>query len=281
MKNIKYIALLFSLTLLISCGEDDVDSVTNPGVLSPTSEISIGFIDANDGQLLLEDGGTVSFTIGLNVNPLNVATEVTLAISSSDGTIDGASFPTTVTIPAGETTVEVTATFADDGVAEGTDIETFTLTITDADFGGSTEYYLTPADVNRSIDVTDSLPVIVVTTPSDVDFNFTWTGTTTDLDIRIRDAGLNVIDTGYSVTPDETVTLGQADPDGVYTISVRPWTVNDPTSDYTFEFVSPAGTETFTGTLTLGAGFWADEFPVLEITKATNGMEVTYSFIEL
>ena len=32
MKNIKYLALLFSLTLLISCGQDDVDSVTNPGV---------------------------------------------------------------------------------------------------------------------------------------------------------------------------------------------------------------------------------------------------------
>lgn len=280
MKNIKYIALLFSLTLLISCGEDDVDSVTNPGELTPTSEISIGFIDANDGQTVLEAGGTVSFTIGLNVNPLNVATEVTLGITSSDGTIDGASFPSTVTIPAGETTVEVTATFADDGVAEGTDVETFTVEILDADFGGSLVYYLTPADVSRSINVVDSLPVIVVTTPSDVDFNFTWTGTS-DLDIRIRDAGFNEIDTGYSVTPGETVTLGQADPDGVYTISVRPWTVNDPTSDYTFEFVSPAGTETFTGTVTLGAGFWADEIPVLEITKATNGMEVTYSFIEL
>tara|TARA_R110001632_G_scaffold107700_1_gene217392 strand:- start:6242 stop:7087 length:846 start_codon:yes stop_codon:yes gene_type:complete len=281
MKNIKYIALLLlSVTLLISCGEDDVDSVTNDGVFSPTSEISIGFIDTNDGQLVLESGGTVSFTIGLSVNPLSVDTEVTLGISSSDGTIDGATYPASVTIPAGSTTVDLDVTFADDGVAEGTTAETFTIEILNADFGGSTVFYLTAADINRTVDVVDTLPVIVVTTPSDVDFNFTWIGTS-DLDIRIRDAGLNTIDTGYSVTPDETVTLGQGDADGVYTVSVRPWTVNDPTSDYTIEFVSPAGTETFTGTVTLTSGFWADEITVLEITKATNGTEVTYSFVEL
>ena len=124
------------------------------------------------------------------------------------------------------------------------------------------------------------MPVIVVTTPSDVDFNFTWTGAS-DLDCRIRDAALNYIDTGYSVTPGETVTLGQSDPDGVYTFSIRPWSVADPTSDYTIDFVSPAGTETFTGTVTLGAGFWAEEFTVLEIEKVTSGSQVTYTFTEL
>lgn len=280
MKNIKFIALLFSLTLLISCGEDDVDSVTNPGVFTPTSEISIGFIDSNDGQTVLENGGSVSLTVGLSVNPLSVPTEVTLGISSSDGTVDGASVPTTLTIPAGETSVDLTVTFADDGVNEGTIPETFTVEILDADFGGSTVFYLTPADVTRTVDVVDTLPVIVVTTPSDVDFNFAWIGTS-DLDIRIRDAALNTIDTGYSVTPGETVTLGQTDADGVYTLSVRPWTVADPTSDYLIEFVSPAGTESFIGTVTLGAGFWADEFGVLEVLKETSGTVVTYTFTEL
>lgn len=280
MKNIKFIALLFSLTLLISCGEDDVDSVTNPGVFTPTSEISIGFIDSNDDQTVLENGGSVSLTVGLSVNPLSVPTEVTLGISSSDGTVDGASVPTTLTIPAGETSVDLTVTFADDGVNEGTIPETFTVEILDADFGGSTVFYLTPADVTRTVDVVDTLPVIVVTTPSDVDFNFAWTGTS-DLDIRLRDAGLTDIDTGYSVTPGETVTLGQTDADGVYTLSVRPWTVVDPTSDYLIEFVSPAGTESFIGTVTLGAGFWADEFGVLEVLKETSGTVVTYTFTEL
>ena len=55
MKNIKYLALLiFSITLLVSCGQDDADSVTNPGTLNPTSEINLGFTDDNDGQLVLE-----------------------------------------------------------------------------------------------------------------------------------------------------------------------------------------------------------------------------------
>ena len=93
MKNIKYLALLFSLTLLISCGQDDVDSVTNPGVLTPTSEINLGFTDANGGQLVLEsdEENAITFVISLSTNPLSVATTITLAGSSSDGTVDGAS----------------------------------------------------------------------------------------------------------------------------------------------------------------------------------------------
>ena len=68
MKNIKYLALLlFSITLLISCGQDEVDSVTNPGVLTPTSEINLGFTDSNGGQLVLESGGdAITFVIGLS-----------------------------------------------------------------------------------------------------------------------------------------------------------------------------------------------------------------------
>ena len=119
-----------------------------------------------------------------------------------------------------------------------------------------------------------------MTTPADVDFNFTWTGGS-DLDVRIRDAGLNDIDTGYSVTPGETATLAQGDPDGIYTFSIRPWTVADPTSDWTIDFVHPDGTETFTGTVILGGGFWADEFTILEIEKVTDGATVTYTFTEI
>ena len=69
MKNIKYLALLvFSITLLVSCGQDDVDSVTNPGTLNPTSEINLGFIDDKDGQLVLEsaDDNATTLTIGLS-----------------------------------------------------------------------------------------------------------------------------------------------------------------------------------------------------------------------
>ena len=63
MKNFKYIAILLTFTLFMGCGEDDVDSITNDGTYSPTSEISIGFTDINDEQIVTEDGGTISFAI--------------------------------------------------------------------------------------------------------------------------------------------------------------------------------------------------------------------------
>ena len=281
MKNIKYLALLFSLTLLISCGQDDVDSVTNPGVLTPTSEINLGFTDANGGQLVLESGGdAITFVIGLSTNPLPVATTITLVGSSTSGSLDGASYPETVTIPAGDTSVDVVVSFVDDGVPEGTDVETFTIEILDADFGGSNDYYLTPGDISRTIDVTDTLPLSVVTTVGDVDFGFYW-GDSSDLDCRIRDAALNSIDIGYTVTPGENVTLPGSVSDGVYTFSIRPWDVASSSIDYLIEMEVPTGEiYPFNGKLVNASGGWSQEITSLEITKSTNGSVVTYTIIQ-
>lgn len=277
MKNFKYLAVLLTFTLFIACGEDDVDSITNDGTYSPTSEISIGFSDSNDGLLLLEAGGTADYTITHSIGALPDDMVISLSMSSSDGSVE-ATFPATVTIPAGQTSVTFTCTLNDDGVAG--DMETYVLSIADAVIEGDTsQYYVTTADGERTMDIVDSLPVIVTTTPSDVDFNFIWTGTS-DLDIRIRDAALNTIDTGYSVTPGETVTLGQADPDGTYTLSIRPWTVADPTSEWEVDFVYPTGNEIFRGIVTLGGGSWSEEFTILEIEKVTSGGTVTYTFTE-
>ena len=281
MKNIKYLALLFSLTLLISCGQDNVDSVTNPGVHTPTSEINLGFTDANGGQLVLESGGdAITFVIGLSTNPLPVATTITLVGSSTNGSLDGASYPETVTIPAGDTSVDVVVSFSDDGVAEGTDVETFTIEILDADFGGSNNYYLTPGDISRTIDVTDTLPLSVVTTVGDVDFGFYW-GDSSDLDCRIRDAALNSIDIGYTVTPGENVTLPGSVSDGVYTFSIRPWDVASSSIDYLIEMEVPTGEiYPFNGKLLNATGGWSQEITSLEITKSTNGSVVTYTIIQ-
>ena len=281
MKNIKYLALLFSLTLLISCGQDNVDSVTNPGVYTPTSEINLGFTDANGGQLVLESGGdAITFVIGLSTNPLPVATTITLVGSSTNGSLDGASYPETVTIPAGDTSVDVVVSFSDDGVAEGTDVETFTIEILDADFGGSNNYYLTPGDISRTIDVTDTLPLSVVTTVGDVDFGFYW-GDSSDLDCRIRDAALNSIDIGYTVTPGENVTLPGSVSDGVYTFSIRPWDVASSSIDYLIEMEVPTGEiYPFNGKLLNATGGWSQEITSLEITKSTNGSVVTYTIIQ-
>jgi hypothetical protein len=282
MKNIKYLALLFSLTLLISCGQDDVDSVTNPGVLIPTSEINLGFTDDNDGQLVLESSDTnaTTFTISISTNPLPVATVITLGASSSDGTIDGTSFPETVTIPAGETSVDVIVSFSDDGVAEGNEVETVTIEIVDADFGGNFDYYLKAGDITRTIDVTDTLPLVIETTVGDVDFNFYWAGNS-DLDCRIRDADLSPIDIGYSGTPGEFVTLPSAEPDGVYTFSIRPWDVASSAIDYLIEMEVPTDEiYTFTSTLLNAQDGWSQEITSLEITKSTDGAVVTYIIVQ-
>mgnify|MGYP003323150995 FL=1 len=282
MKNIKYLALLFSLTLLISCGQDEVDSVNNPGVLTPTSEIHLGFIDSNDDlPLILESGSDpIVFTIGTNVNPLNVPMTISLGVSSSDGTVDGVSVPGSVVIPAGETSVDVVVNISDDGVAEGTAIETFTIEILDADFGGSDVYYLSPGDITRSFDVTDTLPLIVITTVGAVDFNFTWSDTS-DLDCRIRNALGTTIDTGYSVTPGENVTLPAGAPDGVYTFSIRPWFVNSSAIDYLIEMEVPSGEiYPFDGKLFNATNFWSQEITSLQITKSTDGTEVTYTIVQ-
>ena len=283
MKNIKYLALLvFSITLLVSCGQDDADSVTNPGTLNPTSEINLGFTDDNDGQLVLEsaDDNATTFTISLSTNPLPVATVITLGASSSDGTTDGTSYPETVTIPAGDTSVDVIVSFSDDGVAEGQGVETVTIEILDADFGGNFDYYLTPGDLTRTIDVTDTLPLVVETTVGDVDFSFFWAGDS-DLDCRIRDAFLTTIDSGYSVTPGEFVTLPGSVPDGVYTFSIRPWDVYSSAIDYLIEMEVPTNeVYPFTSTLFNATGGWSQEITSLEITKSTNGALVTYTIVQ-
>lgn len=216
----------------------------------------------------------------MSTNPLPVATTITLVGSSTNGSLDGASYPETVTIPAGDTSVDVVVSFVDDGVPEGTDVETFTIEILDADFGGSNNYYLTPGDISRTIDVTDTLPLSVVTTVGDVDFGFYW-GDSSDLDCRIRDAALNSIDIGYTVTPGENVTLPGSVSDGVYTFSIRPWSVASSSIDYLIEMEVPTGEiYPFNGKLVNASGGWSQEITSLEITKSTNGSVVTYTIIQ-
>ncbi|MGB1501746.1 MAG: hypothetical protein ACPH3L_08980 [Flavobacteriaceae bacterium] len=288
MKNIKYLALLlFSITLLVSCGQDDADSVTNPGTLNPTSEINIGFTDDNDGQLVLEgeEDNATTFTISLSTNPLPVATVITLGVSSSDGTTDGTSFPETVTIPAGDTSVDVVVSFTDDGVAEGTDVETVTIEILDADFGGDFDYYLTPGDITRTIDVTDSLPFSVVTEVGPLDMTFYWAGFS-DLDagiFSVAQGGFIDISQNFDQDP-EFLSIPAAAPDGQYIFVIAPWSVASSSIDWLVEFeVVSHPVQTvypFTGTLSNAGGFYSDLRNTIEITKSTNGSEVTYTIIQ-
>ena len=251
MKNIKYLALLFSLTLLISCGQDDADSVTNPGEYTPTSEVNVGFTDTNIDQMVLENDPTadpLTYTIGTNINPLDVDITLTLGITSSDGSPDGASYPQTVIIPAGESSVDVQLSFSDDGVAEGFAEEIYTFEILDVDFGSSDVYYLTQGELTRNITVIDSEPDFTAP-PGAVEISVTWSNAAKDLDVFLvtgdQDLGGVLIDDSQGVTTTEQVVL-PADQEGVFSLFMYEWSSDYPV-EFNVSFTFPGGlVETFT-----------------------------------
>tara|TARA_B110000285_G_scaffold216049_1_gene262977 strand:+ start:2777 stop:3619 length:843 start_codon:yes stop_codon:yes gene_type:complete len=280
MKNIKYLALLFSLTLLISCGQDNVDSVTNPGEWTPTSEINVGFTDTNGGQIVLENDPTavpLTFSVGTNINPLGLPITVSLGISSSDGSPEGVSFPSTVIIPADETSVEVSVSFSDDGVAEGFAEEVYTLEILDVAFGTSDVYYLTPGESTRKISVVDSEPDFTAP-PGPVQITVTWSNPVKDLDIFLitgdQDLGGTQLDDSQGVTTTEQMTL-PADEEGVFSVYMYEWNFDYP-AEYDISFTFPGGqVETF-----LGAKIESDSFQFTMI-KASLGSQFGYRITQL
>ena len=275
MKNFKYIAILLTFTLFMGCGEDDVDSITNDGTYSPTSEISIVFTDINDEQIVTEDGGTISFTISSSLN-LNTDIEVALGVTASSGSTQSITFPATVTIPAGSVNVQVDIAFADDGLDEGFESELVTLDILSADFGESSEYYLTTADSQRNIFVIDSAPSIV-TTPGDITITVSWADLFKDLDIFLvtgdQDLSGNVIDSSQGITTTEVVVLPQSE-FGLFSVYMYEYYFNYP-ADYELVVTFPDGQEvSYTRNIT------EDGFTIV-INKQPFGTNVACEIIEL
>ena len=272
MKNIKYLALLFSLTLLISCGQDDADSVTNPGEYTPTSEVNVGFTDTNIDQMVLENDPTadpLTYTIGTNINPLDVDITLTLGITSSDGSPDGASYPQTVIIPAGESSVDVQLSFSDDGVAEGFAEEIYTFEILDVDFGSSDVYYLTQGELTRNITVIDSEPDFTAP-PGAVEISVTWSNAAKDLDIFLvtgnQDLGGALIDDSQGVTTTEQVVL-PADQEGVFSLYMYEWSSDYPV-DYEINYVFEDGQ-----VLSFDSNISSDSFQ-FTISKSNDGAQM-------
>ena len=283
MKNIKYLALLlFSITLLISCGQDEVDSVTNPGVFTPTSEVNIGFTDTNLDLVVLENdtdpaAAPITFTIGTGSNPLDVPMTLTLGVSSSDGSPEAVSYPETVTIPAGENSVEIQIDFSDDGVTEGFLPEIYTFEILDVDFGGSDSYYLAPGELTRSITVIDSEPD-VLTSAGPVEITVTWADSSKDFDIFLvagdQDISGTILDSSQGFTTTESVIL-PSNEDGVFSIYMYEYYLDYP-GEYDISFTFPDGTvKTF-----LGAKIQADSF-TFTMLKAPLGSQVGYTITQL
>jgi hypothetical protein len=283
MKNIKYLALLlFSITLLISCGQDDVDSVTNPGIFTPTSEVNIGFTDANLDLVVYENdtdpaAAPITFTIGTGSNPLDIPMTLTLGVSSSDGSPEAVSYPETVTIPAGENSVEIQIDFSDDGVTEGFIPEIYTFEILDVDFGGSDLYYLAPGELTRNISVIDSDPDVLTST-GPVEITITWSDSSIDLDVLLvtgdQDLNGTVLDSSLGVTTTESVTLPSSE-EGVFSLFMNEFYLNYPT-EYDISFTFPDGTvKTF-----LGAKIQSESF-TFTMLKAPIGSQVGYTLTQL
>jgi hypothetical protein len=275
MKNIKYLALLlFSITLLISCGQDGVDSVTNPGELNPTSEVNVGFVDSNYESLVLESGApAVEFTIGTNVNPLGVPVTITFTMSSSDGSPDAVAFPQTAVIDPEETSVDVQVAFSNDDVPEAFIAEYYTFEILDVEFGGSNDYYLTPGELTREIAVIDTEPEFT-TPPGSVEIVMTWDDFFTDLDCFLVSGAGNLIDSSQGVTTTESLTL-PVDEYGVFGIYVQEW-YNSYPATYDLNITFPDGrVETFTDVVISAESYQ------FAITKGSLGAVDGYSITQL
>lgn len=279
MKNIKYLSLLlFSIMLLVSCGQDDVDSVTNPGELTPTSEVNVGFVDSNYESLVIESGGpALDFTIGTNVNPLGLDISVTFGMSSSDGSPEGVAYPQTVVIPADESSVDIQISFSNDDVAEGFIAEVYTFEILNIEYAGSYDYYLTPGELSREISVIDSEPDFT-TPPGPVEIRVTWDDFFKDLDIFLitgdQDLQGTILDDSQGITSTEIVTLPTTE-EGVFSLYMYEWNFDYP-ADYDVTFTFPGGrVETFED-----ATITQDSFQ-FTLTKANFGAQVGYRITQL
>ncbi|MBL4605769.1 MAG: hypothetical protein JKY02_08965 [Flavobacteriaceae bacterium] len=228
MKNLKYILYFFTLALVFSCGEDDVDSVTNEGSVTDSRQITIGFTGVDSDDFLLENGGTATYTFALSEALTSEAT-VTFAMTSDDGSAE-ATF-STVVIPQGDTEGTVTVTFTDDGVADAEEFNTFS--IWNVEYTSSPTIYLTYDGSVRTATVFDVLPIFIDTTAGNVSIRLDW-ATGEDLDLYLRtfpgftSGGANIAFSWFDQP--ETMTMPGALADGVYYIGVDNFLVTPPFS---------------------------------------------------
>ena len=267
LKNILYIAL-FSL-LAVSC-EDNTDSITNPGALSPLpQEVKVSFTDDNATSSPYE-GETMTYRLEMPF-AITGTVDVTLAVTSSDGTVE-ADYPTSITFVDGQSAVYFDVTPADDGVSED---EIYTIAITGVSFSND-NYFAWTGESLRTIEVKD------MPHPSEgpVEITLNWTDTSRDMDLYLIEGnqvlGGTLLDYSFYDFP-ESVTLSDGTPDATYSIYIDQYVFTVPVDfTMTFDYPEPAlASEVFTGTVS-SSGF------VFTFTKTTsiNGV-VSYSVTQL
>lgn len=226
MKKIKLsiYTLLLSLAL-VSCESETTNLVE--GVATPTEQVVIEFSDTNLKTDVLENGGTATYQVSLS-KPLPVDGVVVFDISSSDGSIEstagvGEVSHNEVKIPAGETSVSVTFTFTDDTVSDAEEI--YNVSIKNLNVSETLiKHFITLNEKSgaRTINVYDTLPLVVEAPLGDADIVLNWPGSE-DLDLYLRSEAKitsTVIANSWYSQP-ESVTITQALADGDYFFRVR------------------------------------------------------------
>ncbi|MDY0781186.1 hypothetical protein [Tenacibaculum sp. IB213877] len=283
MKKFKILYIFIFSSVFIACENDDFEPVKSS--YTQTEEVQIGFSDNNNGAIVLEDGGQVSFDVFLS-KALPSQGVVELEVVSSDGSIESngvreLEYSETIIIPEGATTVPVELTFFDDTVSDGGEtytvkIKNFTTVETLTSF-----YIVSTADVTkkeRNVQVYDVLPEIVETTVGDVQIELTWRDSSRDMDLGLfigTEFDLNnLVDASTGVTTTEVVELPLAESDNLFSVYVDQYLFTAAV-DYLITFTFPDGQELeYSGTIN------EDSF-LFHFTKSTDGDNVTYLITEL
>ncbi|MCF2875952.1 MULTISPECIES: hypothetical protein [unclassified Tenacibaculum] len=290
MKKIKLSIYILLLSLgFVSCESETTDPVE--GIATATEQIVIGFSDTNLKTTVLENGGTATYQVSLS-KPLPVDGVVVFDITSSDGSTESTSGVGEVSygevkIPAGETSATVTFTFADDTVADAEEI--YNVSIKNLSVSTTLiKYFITLNNKSseRTINVYDTLPLVVEVPVGDMDIVLDWPGSE-DLDLYLRSEAKitsTVIANSWFSQPEE-VTITQALADGDYFLGLDNYDIATPYNipcTLSLNF-SGGKSEVLLTSLETTATAAANGEPDIwyKINKVTYGSKVTYTIIKL
>lgn len=290
MKKIKLSIYILLLSLgFVSCESETTDPVE--GVATATEQVVIGFSDTNLKTNVLENGGTATYQISLS-KPLPVDGVVVFDITSSDGSTESTSGINEVShnevrIAAGETSASVTFTFSDDTVADAEEI--YSVSIKNLNVSKTLiKHFITLNEKSggRSINVYDTLPLVIEGPVGNMDIVLDWAGSE-DLDLYLRSEAKitsTVIANSWYSQP-EKVTITQALADGDYFLGLDNFDIATPYNipcTLSLNF-SGGKSEVLLTSLETTATAPANGEPDIwyKIKKETDGSKVTYTVIKL
>ncbi|WP_316829641.1 Calx-beta domain-containing protein [Pedobacter aquatilis] len=233
-----------SATLSVPVIDDNIVEGTETVILTMTAATSNSLITANTSPVTLNiaDNDTATITVAATANgaepstngqftftmskPSSTATVITYAVSgtATSGT-DYTSIGTSVTIPAGQTTVTVSVPVIDDNIAEGT--ETVILTMAAATNNALITASATPATVNITDNDTSVASIAPGVNgsesgPTNGTFIVTLSNpTTTDTQITYTLGGTATEGSDYTAIATKTVTILAGQTSATISIPVR------------------------------------------------------------